>query len=248
MRAEWTARLGVMIPSGNAVFERDARMVLPQTITAHFARMKLTRDEPDQLSGLIDHVPGAAGDLGDAGVDAIAFACTTGSLDGGLGYDRRIAEIIERESGVRATTTSTAVVEAFRALDARRLTIVSPYEPWLNEKVRSFLVDSGFEVAGVEGFSLPEPRGIEAVTPGQIAAAVRALDEDEVDAHFISCTDFRGVEAASLLGDELGKPVVSSNQATLWRLLAMVGRVGDARGLGALVRLTAGGEVAAWLR
>lgn len=231
---DWQARIGVMVPSANAVFERDAQLVLPPGVTAHFARMKLTRDEPDQISGLIDHVPRAAGELADAGVDAIGFACTTGSLDGGLGYDRRISDLIESEAGVPATTTSTALVEVLGLLDLKKLIVVSPYEDWLNTKLVRFMTESGFDVVSLFGFALPEPRDIEAVTPEQIAEAVLRADTAEADGVFISCTGFRGLEAADLLAGRISKPAVSSNQATLFALLKMIGRLEGARALGAL--------------
>jgi maleate isomerase len=235
---DWQARIGVMVPSANAVFERDAQLVLPTGVTAHFARMKLTRDDPEQISGLIDHVPRAAGELADAGVQAIGFACTTGSLDGGLGYDARISQLIETETGVPATTTSTALVEVLRLLDLKRLIVVSPYEDWLNDKLLGFLHDSGFEVVSLFGFSLPEPRDIEAVTPQQIADAVVAADKTDADGAFISCTDFRGLEAADLLATRFDKPTTSSNQATLFALLRMAGRLKRARALGPLQAFT----------
>jgi maleate cis-trans isomerase len=39
---------------------------------------------------------------------------------------------------------------------------------------------------------------------------------------FISCTAFRGVDAINLIEDRLGKPVLSSNQVTFWKLGQMV--------------------------
>ena len=240
----WLARVGVMVPSANAVFERDAQLVLSRGVSAHFARMKLTRDEPDQITGLIDHVPRCARELADAGVQAIAFACTTGSLDGGLGYDARISGIIETETGVPATTTSTAVVEALRLLRVERPIVVSPYEDWLNAKLARFMSDSGFDVVSLHGFSLPEPRDIEAVTPDEIADAVVAADKPQADGAFISCTGFRGLEAAELLADRFDKPVISSNQATLHAVLGMVGRLDGARALRPLPSVHAAAPVA----
>ena len=240
---QWGKRLGFLLPSANSVLERDTRLALPQGVSGHFARMKLTRDSPDQISGLIDHVPTAAGEVADAGVDVIGFACTTGSLDGGLGYDRKIVDIITSTTGVPATTTSSAVVQALRELGITNPLLVSPYEDWLNAKVVRFLGDSGFGVAAVVGLGLPEPRDLEAVTPEQIVELTRKADRADADGVFISCTGFRGLEAADALERELGKPVVASNQATIWAMLAMVGVDDRVVGFGGLLsrpRLSAG--------
>lgn len=233
----WDARLGVLVPSANAVMERDAAMLLPALpggVTAHFARMKLTRDDADQIEGLIDHVPTAA----DAGVDAIAFACTTGSLIRGLGYDDRICQIITEVTGSPATTTSTAVVDALHALGIAHPVLVSPYEEWLANKVVQFLAGHGVEVVGNHHRDLPEPRDADAVTPEEISRAAReAIDAagDRADGVFISCTGFRGLEACALIEDELGLPAVSSNQATFWHLLRLVGITPGVTGFGRLL-------------
>jgi maleate cis-trans isomerase len=56
---------------------------------------------------------------------------------------------------------------------------------------------------------------VAAVTPDQIIAIAKALDSDAAEAVVISCTDYRATEAIPALEAALGKPVVTSNQATL---------------------------------
>jgi maleate isomerase len=242
---EWGQRLGFLVPSANSVLERDTRIALPDGLSAHFARMKLTRDTPEEISGLVDQVPSAAGEVADAGVDVIGFACTTGSLDGGLGYDQKIIDIITTATGVPATTTSSAVILALRELGIRNPLVVSPYEEWLNEKVVRFLADSGVGVAGVVGLGLPDPRECEAVGPEHISDVSRNADTAEADGIFISCTGFRGLEAVEGLEQALGKPVISSNQATIWLMLAMIRVATPVHGFGRLLELPRLGVVAA---
>jgi maleate isomerase len=234
---EWRARLGFLVPSANAVVERDARLALPDDVTAHFGRMKLTEDTPEQIAGLVDFVPQAARDVADAGVSVIGFACTTGSLFKGLGYDHEISDRIREETGIPATTTSSAVVDALRLLGIHRPIVVSPYEDWLNAKVVHFLTESGFEVSGVFGFGRPEQRALEAITPEQIVGAARSLDSWEADGCLLSCTGFRGFEAVKALEDAIGKPVINSNQATFWQMLRMA-RIDDSiSGFGRLLEM-----------
>jgi maleate isomerase len=222
MDATISARIGVLVPSSNVVLERDAALLLPAGVSAHFARMKITRDDDQQLAALFDLAPAAADLLADAGVQAVAFGCTTGSLGGGLGYDQRIIERVTGVTGLPTTTTASALVEGLRVEGAVRLGVISPYEDWLNAKVVGFLCASGFEVRAVHGFGLPDPLDIAEVTPEQIANAVPAVDSDAVDAVVLACTAMRGVEAVALIGEALGKPVLTSNQVTYWKLLDMV--------------------------
>lgn len=217
----WIGRFGLLLPSANSVLERDARLVMPTEITAHFSRMKLTADTPDQLSRLAGLAPAAADLVADASLDAMAFTCTTGSLDGGLGYDRRITEALEEATGVPSTTTATAMIEGLQRVGAAEIALVSPYEPWLNDKVVAFLSSHGIGTTNVFGFGVPEADYIRQVTPSQIADTVLGMDLGDAGAVFISCTGFRGIEAVELLIGKLDVPILTSNQVTFWKLAEM---------------------------
>ncbi|MBX3539155.1 MAG: arylmalonate decarboxylase, partial [Chelatococcus sp.] len=54
-------------------------------------------------------------------------------------------------------------------------------------------------------------------------ALVRATDTPDSEAIFVSCTDFRALEVAGALEAELGKPVLTSNQVTLWGIFRALG-------------------------
>jgi maleate isomerase len=222
---QWTHRLGLLVPSVNAIIERDLRLSLPEPVSAHVARMPITRDTPEQLAALAASVPGAAGLLAHAAVDSIVFACTSGSLYHGLGYDTEITERITEVAGVPASTTSTAVVAALRSLDLTRVLLLTPYEPWLDELVVGFLGAHGIEVTGTAGPALPDPLDTASVAPAAIADAVTDLGRAE--GVFISCTAFRGLEAAGILRDRFGVPVVSSNEATVWEGLRLARHTTD---------------------
>lgn len=215
--------IGILVPSSNTIIESDARLLFPSSIAAHFARMKITRDDAEQLSRLLDLAPAAAELLADAAVEAIAFACTTGSLYGGPGYDARIIAAIQDATGISATTTATAVINSLRSAAAQRIALVTPYEPWLNEIVARFLEDNGLKVTARYGFGISDPLETAKVAPQEIAAVVERLSSSGVDAVLIACTAFRGVEASALLDDSLGIPIVSSNQATCRQLEQIIG-------------------------
>ncbi|WBB81490.1 aspartate/glutamate racemase family protein [Micromonospora sp. WMMD882] len=225
-RPDWTHRLGLLVPSVNTVVERDLRLSLPDPVSAHVARIPITRDTPEQLAALADAAPGATRLLAHAAVDSIVFACTSGSLYHGPGYDTAITERITEVAGVPASTTSTAVVAALRSLGLTRVLLVTPYEPWLDELVVAFLGAHDIEVTGTSGPALPDPLDTASVPPQAIADAVGDLGRAE--GVFVSCTAFRGLEAAGILRERLGVPVVASNEATVWDGLRLAGRGPDA--------------------
>jgi maleate isomerase len=170
-----------------------------------------------------DQLEHAAALLVWADVDVIIFACTTGSLVHGVGWDREVAGRIERASGRPATTTTTTVLGALRAVGATTLAVATPYLEELNAIERRFLEASGFAVAAISGLGC--------VT--------------DAEAVFISCTNFHCLPAIASLERQLGKPVVTSNLAGAWTALRQIGIEDTIPGYGQLLQLPAIAEAMA---
>lgn len=235
----WRARLGIILPSLNVVTEPEYYRMVPEGVTVHTARMAFKELKPEAYEHMLDDVPRAAAQLADACVHAVAFACTSGSLYGGLGYDQKIIEMLKEHADCPCTTTSVACVEALRAMKMKRICVGSPYPEWVNQLVRKFLEDSGFEVVSVIGapeefrelfgseYDMGRPRSafeIQAMPAERVYDfALRRVNRPDCDGMFLACTGLQTLGVIDLLESELGKPVVSANQATLWKLLRLVG-------------------------
>jgi maleate isomerase len=55
---------------------------MPEGVTAHFTRMEFEETTPENYEGMVKDVPAGARMLSHAEVDALVFACTSGSLYG----------------------------------------------------------------------------------------------------------------------------------------------------------------------
>jgi len=231
----WRARLGILVPSANIVIEPDMYRMIPEGVTAHFARVWITEDTPEELEKMIDYVPQASIELSHALVDVYGFGCTSGSLVKGMGYDQEIIAKITEATGNPATTTATACLQAFAECGIKNISLASPYEKWLNEKEKSFFESNGVQVVAMDGLELPQAEDIASVDPGRIYRMAKAIDRPEADAIFISCTDFRSVETIQILEQDLGKPVFTSNQVTLWAMLRLAGVKSPIHGYGRLL-------------
>ena len=60
-------------------------------------------------------------------------------------------DVIEEKTGIPASTTSTALVEAMREMGIARVAIASPYPQWVNDRLVKFLSDRGIETVAVIG-------------------------------------------------------------------------------------------------
>jgi maleate isomerase len=231
----WRAKLGVLVPSGNTVLEPDIYRMAPQGVSAHFSRVINVEDTPEELGAMINYVPKCCLELSHGRMDVYGFGCTGGSLMGGMGYDQKIIKIMEEKTGKPATTTSSAVLKAFGEMGIARVSIVTPYEEWLNEKQKKFFASNGIEVMDMKGLGIRDADGIANVSPGMIYRLAREVDRPESQGLFVSCTNMRAAEVLESIETDLGKPAISSNQATLWAMLKLAGIKGSISGFGSLL-------------
>jgi maleate isomerase len=211
-------RIGLLVPSSNTTMEPDFYAMAPMGVTVHTARMRLSQGTPEALIRMAEDTEGGAGLLADAGVDIIVYGCTTGSLVGGVEWEEGLVGRIEEETGIPAVSTSSAVVEALRTLGAKRIGVATPYSEELNGLEKSFLEDLGFQVTGIRGLSLLDNLDIGRVGRGTLEDITREV-ADDADAVFISCTNLPAVGLIEEFEKEFNRPVVTSNQASMWAAL-----------------------------
>lgn len=170
---------------------------------------------------------------------AIAFACTAGSLVGGPGWDKKEIEMMQAQSqGVPCTTTATAAEEAMRFMGFKKIVLAGPYIKEIDAKFKIFYEDSGFEVLNVVGLGIEDLYDIGATKPSQAYRAAMEAVVPECDGIFITCTNFRCSDVIEEIERDSGKPVVTSNQATAWHLMRLLGINDVVEGYGELLRRT----------
>ncbi|OZI26296.1 hypothetical protein CAL26_02890 [Bordetella genomosp. 9] len=211
-------RVGLIVPSVNAVIEPDyARLGLPG-LTFHATRVMLRETTPEGLRAMNAGVAQAAELIASVTPDVVAYACTSGSFIDGEAALASQLESLEAIAGCPVVATSRCIVESLQALGIERVALATPYLDSVNEAELAFLQSHGFDVVGVEGLGL-SGKAIREVAPDAVAELIRRADRPAAQAVFVSCTDFRALEVAGRMEAELGKPVLTSNQVTLWGIL-----------------------------
>ncbi|HIC99276.1 MAG TPA: maleate cis-trans isomerase [Pyrodictiaceae archaeon] len=216
----WGKRIGIIIPSSNTTMETEFwRLLFNYNITVHSSRLYLESVDVASLLKMVEKVEEAAKLLATADVDVVVFGCTTGSLVGGLEYDKVIEERIRSVVHKPVVVTARAVVEAFRTLGVKRVAVGTPYIDSLNILEKRFLEANGLEVVDIKGLGIRDNRVIGRLDPGQVYRLAKSLKTSLADAIFLSCTNMPTVDVIDLLEEEFGIPVVSSNTASLWAAL-----------------------------
>jgi maleate isomerase len=220
----WRAKLGIIYPADGAL-DHEYWELVPSGVSVHITRISVPQEEQTlavlEAQTQSEDIEKAAADLNVIRLDAIAYACTSGSFVHGVGSDLEIIRRLETASGVPCTTTTTAAVRALKTLGSKKISVVTPYPEEINARLKSFLEDSGFQVLTLKGLGLY--REIFNQPAGAAYRLAKAADSGAADAIFISCTNFRSVEVLQALEQDLGKPVLSANQVTVWDLLRLAG-------------------------
>jgi len=227
----WERRLGVIVPSWNTVMEFEWQRMGHPHASIHAQRIRHTADTEADLQWLSTQAPQAAALLAHAKPDAICHGCTASGFLKSPEEDLALASRLEAETGIPTVTSSAAIVQALRALGAERVSVASPYEPWLNDRLAAHLAAAGFEVLALRGLAT-QAHG--SVTPQRVHALALEVLRPRTEALFISCSNLRTLESIAPLEAQTGVPVVTSNQAALWSTLR---RVDDRRAVPGAGRL-----------
>src|SRR5262249_18793941 len=159
---------------------------------------------------------------------AIAFCCTSASFLGGPGWDEQLRADMRAEAGtIPVTTTSTGVKEALRMLGVRRLVLGTPYQPEINERLRSYLTRQGYDVLRLErvydgpGNSVDEDLRMASIPRAEMREFMIGLDQAGADGILIACTALSAAALVAEVETKTGKPVITSNLAAMWHSLSI---------------------------
>lgn len=233
----WRARLGLMHPSRGWTPEHEWPRMLPRGVSYLVARIMLRASTLEEVEKMGEFELEAAKLLATADIDLICYGCTIGSMLKGAGYDKTLAANFQKATGVPTKTMTTAVMEALNELGARKLAVATPYSAEINKLEKAFLENNGFEVMYEKGLGITDTVEIAKVSPAAVYRFGKEVfsKAPEADILFLSCGNLRTIEVLSVLEKDLGKPVISSNQALLWSALRAVGVKESIHGFGSLL-------------
>ena len=230
------ARIGFIIPSSNRMIEPQMQRFMPAGVVPHFTRIGMTNRHKAPLEQLLPRITDAAELLADSKCDAIVLQCTGTSMSGGVDMDKMVVAEIEKVTNRPSLSTATALNAAFAALKARRLVFISETKQAGHDEKLRFLREAGYDIVADKAASLAGTDAYCTTPPKFWYDMTISLRNDAADAYFISCSNIHSIDVIEDLERELGKPVITSNQAAIWRSLRAIGISEEVKGLGALLR------------
>lgn len=220
-------RLGMIVPSSNTCLEPMSYRILGdrEDVTIHSTRIAVTRIALDSGSDRQFDVEGmraAAALLATADVDVIAWNGTSGSWLG-PDHDREIAKEITAATGIPATTSTLAYLDAFREFGTGTIGLVTPYTADVNREVISRYGEEGIRVVGHRALGLTDNESFGRVAPEELVPGSLELAAEGPDALVYLCTNLYGAPIVEEIEARTGVPALESVAVTLWRCLQLAG-------------------------
>lgn len=239
----------MLTPSSNTCLEPVTCAIVREIpdLSVHFARFAVKRISlaPEALVQFnIEPVLAAARLLADARVHVIVWNGTSGAWLG-LDADRTLCRRIQEDTGIPATTSTLAQVEAFRRYQVTRYALAVPYTAPVTEKIIRTYADEGFECVRAEHLGISENFAFNEVPPTQIETLVESVAVPEAEAISVVCTNFPAAPLVQRLEDRTGLPIFDSTILGVWKGLDLLGVRQPVQGWGRLMRGHPGGGGAA---
>lgn len=226
----WRCKFAVVAPSTNTIVQPDMDSLRVPGVTNHFGRIYVPNmpvHNDDDFVALVEAIGATLNDAVERcmtcqpdylimGMSALMF------WNGRAASERRMQELSDF-AGVRVSAGSFACEAALNLTGAKRIAVISPYQPVSDREVTRFFQDCGFEVVTFKGLRCESPVAIAHVQPDTLRTHLRTLDNDRIDAWVQVGTNMSMVALGREMESELGKPVITINAATYWHALRAVG-------------------------
>jgi maleate isomerase len=229
-------RLGLLVPSSNSTQEPEFVQMLPASVSLHVTRLSLSRIDPESTVSIVAELEKESRKLADAAVDIVVLAATAPSTRMGKGYDAQLIKRMEDASGKPATTAATAMLDAFAALGVRRVALAAAWSETTNKWVAAFLESHGIEVVSQVAMGVVSNNEVGRLHPDTALEHGRKADRKDADAVFLACGNWWTASIVEDLEQALGKPVLTTNNMTLWHALKKIGVNEGVPGYGRLLR------------
>jgi maleate isomerase len=156
------------------------------------------------------------------GAGAMLYCCVASIASQELMGDENFCEQLSQASSLPARSATASMVDALRALGARKLALLLPYPEAKCLAVRRYFANRGLETVADQRLGL-EPEAINNLSPRDVYEAARRVPTAHADVLLLVATNLPTLQALPLLQREYDIPVISTNAALAWNGLRLLG-------------------------
>lgn len=238
------AEFGLILPSTNTTVEAEFNWMRVDGVSWHTGRIYIPDSELQDDASFVTFLENLRGEIGravrdviTAEVDYLVMGMSAETFWGGREGAENFAQwMADLSGGLGVSTGAMASKAALDVYGARRIGVITPYQPVGDEQVKQFFEEMGFEVVNIHGLKCTTAQNIGDVTPEEIREAFLKVNSDDVEVLLQAGTNLPAVKVADELEKELGKPVIAINAATVWHAYRTNGIMDQFDGFGSLFR------------
>lgn len=208
--------IGLMVPINNTTMEGEMLGWLPEGSTCKTLRIPRGKGllTEETLPAYRDAAIELAKQFNETPLDVIAYGCTAAGFILGPKGDDEIAASLTVTTGLPVVTTAHSMMLALREMGATNISLLTPYQDDVNNRLRDFLSSGDIRVGHFDSFYAADVVALGQITELQVAERAKLLCENDVDAMFIACSQLPTLNVVDSLSAIWGKPVLSSIQVT----------------------------------
>lgn len=235
-------KFGLIVPSTNTAVEKEFNWIRPRDLSWHTGRILIREPKLDSDATFEAFLEDLRSELGNAiesvmtcKPDYLVMGMSAETFWGGVRGNEEFERSVRELSGLEVTTGASGTKAALDLFGARKIGVITPYQPVGDAQVQAYFEEMGFAVNGVYGLKSSSATSIADESPEKIRAAFLSVDGPDVDVLVQAGTNLEAVKVAAELEKELGKPVIAINLATIWHALRANGIDDRIEGYGSLL-------------
>lgn len=230
-------KLGLIFPPAGRGVPEEGLAMYGERIEYLIENLGLETMTPEGYEAVLARIGPCAERLAARGAEAVVVAGTSLTFFKGEQYNQQVTRLCREATGLPVTTMSTAVIDGLKAMGARRVACPTAYNDEVNDRLRAFLLEHGFEVMAVQGLGVEAVEDINLVTqPALLEFCVKvAQSAPQADTLLVSCGGLRTLEILAPLESRTARPAVTSMPHALYFGAKLLGIDASVPGYGRLI-------------
>jgi arylmalonate decarboxylase len=230
-------KLGLIFPPAGRGVPEEGLAMYGDRIEYLIETLGLKTMTPDGYDAVIDLIGPRAEALVARGAEAVVLMGTSLSFYQGEEFNQKLTQVLIQSSGLPCTTMSSSLIQGLKTVSANNLVAATAYNEEVNERLRSYLAEHGFNVLAVKGLGIEAVEDIFSVTQAQLIdfAAGLVTDNPGADSMVVSCGGLITLDILQPLEDRTGIPAVSSTPHALYAGAKLLGMDAAVPGHGRLL-------------
>lgn len=209
--------LGLIAPPANYAVPEDALEMYSSRVRFSVFGLGLKTMTPEGYESVIDKIVPAAKHLAAEGANALVIMGTSLTFYKGASFNQQLIDQVQSATGLSTTSMSTAIVDGLHAVGGKRIAVATAYNNEVNDRLKSFLEESNFEVLALKGLGLEKIGAAGKITRSELQDFCVSVFESApaADALLVSCGGFRTLCLLEPLEQRTGVPIISSTPHAL---------------------------------